>query len=65
MFTLYQIAIWYSMNSNGPGLHMSLSHIEHCAGMVCLRGFGALNSSPHFRIFTSVSVGSSPHSYLS
>ena len=30
-----------------------------------LRGFGALNSSPHFcGIFTSVSVGSSPRSYL-
>ena len=27
-------------------------------------GFGALNSSPHSWIFTSVSVGSSPRSYL-
>ena len=28
------------------------------------RGFGALNSSPHSRIFTFVSEGSSPRSYL-
>ena len=28
------------------------------------RGFGALNSSPHSWIFTSVSVGSSPRCYL-
>ena len=28
------------------------------------RGFGALNSSPHSRIFAFVSVGSTPRSYL-
>ena len=58
-------AIRYSMNSNDPWLHKSFTHIEHRAGRAWPRGFGALiNSSPHFWIFTSVSVYSSPRSYL-
>ena len=49
------------MNSVGPGRPKSFTHIEHRAGA---RGFAALNSSSHSRIFTFVSVGSSPRFYL-
>ena len=53
-----------SMNSKGPGRHKSFTHFEHRAGKVGWERFGALNSSPHPRIFTSLSDGSSPRSYL-
>ena len=40
-------AIQYRMNNNGPRRHKSFTHIEHRAcGLP--RGFGALNSSPHW-----------------
>ena len=54
----------YSMNSIGPGRHKSFTHIETSRRRGWPRGFGALNSSPHSRIFTFVSVGSTPRSYL-
>ena len=54
----------YSMNSIGPGRHKSFPHIETSRRRGLPRGFGALNSSPHSRIFTFVSEGSSPRSYL-
>ena len=53
-----------SMNSKGPGRQKSFTHFEHRAGKVGWERFGALNSSPHPRIFTSLSDGSSPRSYL-
>ena len=45
----------YSIKSISPGWHKSFTHIQHrrCSWP---RGFGALNSSPHSLIFTSVSV---------
>ena len=54
----------YSMNSIGPGWRKSFTHIETSRRRGWPRGFGALNSSPHSRIFTFVSEGSSPRSYL-
>ena len=54
----------YSMNSIGPARHKSFTHIETSRGRGWPRGFGALNSSPHSRILTLVSVGSTPRSYL-
>ena len=54
----------YSMNSIGPGRYKSFTHIETSRRRGWPGGFGALNSSPHSRIFTSVSVGSSPRFYL-
>ena len=54
-----------SENSSVPGRHKSFTHIEHRAGAGGWpRGPGTLNSNPHAWIFTSVSVGSSPCSYL-
>ena len=50
--------VWNSINRHGPGRHKSSS--SRC---VWPRGIGALNSSPHSWIFTSVSVGSDPGSH--
>ena len=54
----------YSLNSSGPGLEK----VVHTRRISCLSGwpreFGALNTSPHSWIFTSVSVASSLRSYL-
>ena len=49
--------------TSGPGRHKSFTHMEHL-GRGWPRGFGALISSPHSWIFTSVSVGSRSRSYL-
>ena len=54
----------YSVNGIGPGRHKPFTHIETSRRSCWPRGFGALNSSPHSRIFTFVSEGSSPRSYL-
>ena len=54
-------AIRYSVNSNCPGLEQVV-HTHHLCWLA--ERFGALNSNPHSWIFTSVSVGSSPRSYL-
>ena len=57
-------AIQYRMNSNGPRMAQVLSiHWTSCwSGWP--RGLGDLNPSPISWIFTSVSVDSSPRSYL-
>ena len=54
----------YSVNGVGPGRHKSITHIETSRRRGWPGGFGALNSSPHSRIFTFVSEGSSPRSYF-
>ena len=59
-----QKAIWYSMSSNGLWRHKSLTTNRTSCRSGWPRGLGALNSSPHFWIFTSVSVGSSPRPYV-
>ena len=72
MCTQYRIAfrantksyIWYSMNSNGPGLEQDVFTHRTSRQSGWPRGFGALNSSSLSWIFTSASVGSSPLSYL-
>ena len=52
-----------SMNRKDPERHKSFTHrTSHRCGWP--KGFGALNSSPHSRIFTSVSVSFRPRPYL-
>ena len=50
------------MSRNGPGHKSFTRRTSYRRGWP--RGIGALNSSPHSWIFTSVSVGSRPRSYL-
>ena len=54
-YRLHGMLSGYSIKSISPGWHKSFTHIQHrrCSWP---RGFGALNSSPHSLIFTSVSV---------
>ena len=52
-----------SVGGAGGGVLKSFTHIEHRAGAVGREGLGHLIPVLTPEYFTSVSVGSSPHSY--